>query len=259
MENIWPNFHLDTENRILLCFWHRNQIIHWRNWRAALNSKVVSRLVHRRRFIGHFIFPTAKLMFWHCIFHSLSFVASNINLLHLFASKHCIHSDILWAHIGKLTHVPHKSFWTHLIQSIFGGVTKSESFGRICHKVRWPWPWPYIKEQPSPRGPETTIKIWDPRTRCWFLLLPTSEPQLDENQGSAAKSGIKFAIFSVMFNEVEREREIAGIWIWKRWSTQRSSCRPSIGAKEMFFLFKRNICIFQKILVPVRYIFVPVR
>ena len=152
MENIWPNFHLDTENRILLCFWHRNQIIHWRNWRAALNSKVVSRLVHRRRFIGHFIFPTTNLMFWQRIFHSLSFVASNINLLHLFASKHCIHSDILWTNIGKLRHVPHKSFWSHLIQSIFGGVTKSESFGRICHKVRWPWPWPYIKEQDQSTG-----------------------------------------------------------------------------------------------------------
>ena len=66
----------------------------------------------------------------------------------------------------------------------------------------------------------------------------------DENQGSAAKSGIKFAGFSPMFNEAQ----IAGIWVGKKgWANQRSAVNgPDVDLqsepRKYMFYSKKYLC-----------------
>ena len=142
---------------------------------------------------------------------SLSLVTSNIHPLYPQPPFHLKYDETQFPWIlgnwdKMYWHIPHKSF-------------KALDFMHIsrCEKLWNIWGRIYVIKTAlalalalykSPQGPETTIKIWDPWTRWWqWPALATWESQLDgkdENWGLGAKLGVKFAAFSVNFNEAER-------------------------------------------------------
>ena len=160
-------FHLFYSKEYLCCSW--NICVNQTNICCKRNIFTL----HRRCFIGHYIFSTTDPVFCHHIYHSRClFVFSYLKYSSTLPPA-SISFEIRWnaisMNIGKL-----RQNRNEYCSEIFKDLD-SMHISR-CEKLWNIWGHIYVIKTAlalalalykSPQGPETTIKIWDPWTRRW--------------------------------------------------------------------------------------------